>query len=204
MPTTTFTEAVNATGGFTINGAAIVAGAALDAANTFTLAQTIAGGSTATDRLNLGADTTLYRSAANVLKTEDELIIDINGGKDTLALTNTTANVGITIGADVNLYRVAANYLKTDDNFQVVGHLMVAIDNTSKLFFGSAEDTSLWRSTTNELATGGLIRYDSAGTFQTTVGAAGGGSALPATPTKYLKVKDEAGTTFVVPCYAAA
>lgn len=39
---------------------------------------------------------------------------------------------------------------------------------------------------------------------QTTVGAAGGASALPATPTKYLKVKDEAGTTLVIPAYAAS
>lgn len=37
---------------------------------------------------------------------------------------------------------------------------------------------------------------------QTTVGAAGGASAPPATPTKYLKVKDETGTTYVIPAYA--
>lgn len=39
---------------------------------------------------------------------------------------------------------------------------------------------------------------------QTTVGAAGGASALPATPTKFLKITDSAGTTLVVPAYAAA
>ncbi len=39
---------------------------------------------------------------------------------------------------------------------------------------------------------------------QTTVGAAGGASALPATPTKFLKVTDSAGTTLVVPAYAAS
>jgi len=43
-----------------------------------------------------------------------------------------------------------------------------------------------------------------AGNEQTTVGAAGGASALPATPTKYLKIKDSGGTTLVVPAYAAA
>jgi len=37
---------------------------------------------------------------------------------------------------------------------------------------------------------------------QTTVGSAGGASSLPATPTKYLKVKDETGTTYVIPAYA--
>jgi hypothetical protein len=37
---------------------------------------------------------------------------------------------------------------------------------------------------------------------QTTVGSAGGASALPATPTKYLKIMDSAGTTLVIPAYA--
>lgn len=50
----------------------------------------------------------------------------------------------------------------------------------------------------------GLIRWVAAGNQQTTVGAAGGASALPATPTKYLKVLDSAGTTLVIPAYAAA
>lgn len=39
---------------------------------------------------------------------------------------------------------------------------------------------------------------------QTTVGAAGGASALPATPTKYLKVLDHNGTVLVIPAYAAS
>lgn len=38
---------------------------------------------------------------------------------------------------------------------------------------------------------------------QTTVGSAGGASALPATPAKFLKVRDSAGTTLVIPAYAA-
>lgn len=49
-----------------------------------------------------------------------------------------------------------------------------------------------------------VARYMSAGNFQTTVGAAGGGSALPATPTKYAKWTDDGGTTYVFPLYAAA
>ncbi len=43
-----------------------------------------------------------------------------------------------------------------------------------------------------------------AGKEQTTVGAAGGASALPITPTKFLQVKDSGGTTLVIPAYAAA
>jgi len=42
-----------------------------------------------------------------------------------------------------------------------------------------------------------------AGLEQTTVGAAGGASALPGTPTKYLKVVDSSGATLVIPAYAA-
>jgi hypothetical protein len=47
----------------------------------------------------------------------------------------------------------------------------------------------------------GLMKYIS-GNTATTVGAAGGASALPATPTGYLKI-DIGGTEFKVPYYAA-
>jgi hypothetical protein len=49
----------------------------------------------------------------------------------------------------------------------------------------------------------GLTKWASAATVQTTVGAAGAAAALPATPTKYLKVVDDTGTTLVIPAYAA-
>ena len=47
----------------------------------------------------------------------------------------------------------------------------------------------------------GYLRIDRE---QTTVGAAGAASALPATPSKYLILKDSAGTEYVVPAYAKA
>lgn len=50
----------------------------------------------------------------------------------------------------------------------------------------------------------GRPKWSAAALAQTTVGAAGGAAALPATPTKYLQVVDSAGTTLVVPAYAAA
>ncbi len=50
------------------------------------------------------------------------------------------------------------------------------------------------------METGGF-RWNDAGLQQTTVGAAGAASVLPAFPTKYLKVKDNAGTTLVIPAY---
>ena len=79
-------------------------------------------------------DTNIFRAAANILKTDDEFQIGINGGKDTLSLTNTTADVGITIGGDTNLYRSAANALKTDDALEVAGALTtggVAVSTTA-------------------------------------------------------------------------
>lgn len=54
------------------------------------------------------------------------------------------------------------------------------------------------------ITSGGLIRWVASSNEQTTVGAPGAASALPATPTKYLKVVDSAGTTLVIPAYAAA
>jgi len=69
-------------------------------------------------------------------------------------------------------------------------------------------DLQQWMDATGVPALGvtaaGLPRWTVAGNQQTTVGAAGGASALPATPTKYLKVVDSAGTTLVIPAYAAS
>lgn len=59
-------------------------------------------------------------------------------------------------------------------------------------------------SLSSQLQLRAMIRHNDSTLFQTTVGAAGAGSALPATPTKYLKFYDNAGATFVVPCYAAS
>jgi len=39
------------------------------------------------------------------------------------------------------------------------------------------------------------------GPTQTTVGSAGGASALPANPSKYLEIEDNTGTRYVIPCY---
>ena len=47
----------------------------------------------------------------------------------------------------------------------------------------------------------GIPKWTNSSNVQTTVGVAGGASALPATPSKYLLVKDSAGTTYVLPAY---
>jgi hypothetical protein len=82
----------------------------------------------AADGLVIGGDAILYRSAANTLTVDDNVSINFNGGKTTLALVNTTTDVGLTIGADTNLYRSANDTLRTDDslivntNFSVNGN----------------------------------------------------------------------------------
>ena len=71
-----------------------------------------------------------------------------------------------------------------------------------------SDPIQVWQDSANaslhSITAAGLPRWDAAGNQQTTVGAAGGASALPATPTKYLKVVDSAGTTLVIPAYAAS
>ena len=89
---------------------------------------------------------------------------------------------GILLGGDATIYRSAANVVATDHSFSALG-------GSSKFILGSS---------------GARIQFSQSGHFQTTVGAAGGGSALPATPTKYVKILDNAGTEFVIPCYAAS
>lgn len=45
------------------------------------------------------------------------LVVSGAGGKDTINISDTTANQGITIGGDVTLFRSGANALATDDAF---------------------------------------------------------------------------------------
>lgn len=88
------------------------------------------------------------------------------------------------------------------------------IDGLASIAFGSASDWALQRTGNDEatvkagdtlrLGNGSFFHWGNAANEQATVGAAGAAAALPATPTKFLKVKDSAGTTLVIPAYAAA
>ncbi len=77
-------------------------------------------------------DTTLYRSAADTLKTDDTLEVTtaLRVGTGTSTATSglnlsggTSAVTGIAFGLDTNLYRSAADTLKTDDSLIVAGTL---------------------------------------------------------------------------------
>lgn len=148
----------------------------------------------------LAADVNLYRSAADVLRSDDTIwaaallaTSTVIAGShvqasNTLAAQTrigpvgpgSEAGIGGGSGLDVVLYRSAADIWRTPDSLTVDANFRV----------GST-------------IAGPAVRFDNAGQFQTTVGAAGPASALPATPTKYLKVLDQAGATFVVPVYAS-
>lgn len=81
---------------------------------------------------------------------------------------------------------------------QVVEIILGAASQTGDLFRAeNSAAATLWY-----IDPAGIPGWGAAANIQTTVGAAGAASALPALPSKYLKVKDSAGSTFVVPCYA--
>ena len=123
----------------------------------------VASGITFGDLVTPGS-ATLYRSAANTLRTDDSFIIT---GSLTLLDDTGNANLGITFGTtatDVNLYRLQPDTLRTDDNFVVGASLAVAnrilvssaqdgTTATQGIIFGLSEDTNLYRSKVNQLNT---------------------------------------------------
>lgn len=84
-------------------------------------------------------------------------VVSGNYGKDTLQLSDTTANVGITIATDTNLYRSGANQLNTDDNFASTNNggktTFQLTDTTANVGMTIGGDANLYRSTNNTLKT---------------------------------------------------
>ena len=104
-----------------------------------------------TDTLEWGGDTNLYRNAANVLKTDDALVVagelDALGDLIVTGAERIDGAGGLIFGsgADTNLYRGAANTLKTDDGLIVTGEVEIdgALnhDGTTVGFYGTAPIT---------------------------------------------------------------
>jgi hypothetical protein len=84
-----------------------------------------------------------------------------NYGKDTLNLTDTTADVGMTIGTDTVLFRSGANVLSTDDRFGITydgGKNTLHLNNTAvNVGITIAHDTNLYRSGVGVLQTDSLL-----------------------------------------------
>lgn len=144
-------------------------------------------------------DTNLYRSSANNLRTDDQLSSSSDlvarfgaAGQVVIGSRGPGAEAGLDFGSagDTVLYRSAADTLRTADSFVVQGNFTV-------------QSTTTFDSLINLSRTSAALKFNNAGQEQTTVGLAGGASALPLTPTKYFKVLDSAGTTLVIPAYAA-
>lgn len=96
-------------------------------------------------------------------------VVSGNYGKNTLQLSDVTANVGMTIGTDansVNLYRSANDTLKTDDNL-IVGinggkTTLQLSDTTANVGLTIGGDTNLYRSAADILKTDDSFIVDGA------------------------------------------
>lgn len=67
------------------------------------------------------------------------------------------------------------------------------------IVFTTLQDTMIYRDAAGVLMMD-LLKWKAAN-VQTTVGAAGGAAALPATPVKFVKIVDDTGATLVIPAY---
>jgi len=80
-----------------------------------------------------------------------------NYGKNTLNLTDTTADVGMTIGGDCTLFRSGNNVLSTDDRFGITfdgGKNTLHLNNTAvNVGITIGQDTNLYRSGVDTLRT---------------------------------------------------
>ena len=121
-----------------------------DTTNNRNIGLSISGANT-TDAVNL------YRISGNSLATDDQFAITVDSGKNTLHLSNTTANVGMTIGHDTVLYRSGTNVLATDDRFGITlddGKRTLHLSNTTaNVGMTIGHDTVLYRSGANVLST---------------------------------------------------
>lgn len=103
----------------------------------------------------------------------------------------------VTIGSTGSTINIGASGSGNTINLNGTGFVTGALDAVSTLYGAGG------------LITGGVIASAAANTLfisrslQTTVGAAGGASALPATPSQYLRV-NHGGTHYVIPMYAQA
>lgn len=140
--------------------------------------------------------------------------------------TGGTAGLALGSAATDVIYRSAAGQIKTDGIFRAVGYIIARDGNPERVSmgnFGPANEAgveigatspgTIFQAAASTLRTNAewhfgnnsvVFRWINAGQEQATVGAAGAASALPATPSKFIKVKGTDGTNYVLPAYLAA
>ena len=118
--------------------------------------------------ITFGGDTTLFRSAANELKTGNDFVV---GGSLTLSLVTGDLTSGITFGTDTYLFRSSGGQLTISGSLNVEqptltvgGSLNLDLTNgQSGITFGG--ETTLFRSSANVLKTGGNFEVSGATTI---------------------------------------
>lgn len=103
--------------------------------------------------------------------------------------------VAITSGSITTLYSTAADS-STAVNLNLDTIAVTWSDPGARIIKAQNNASEVWA-----LMANGQPRWSAAANVQTTVGAAGGASALPLTPAKYLKVQDDSGNVYVIPAY---
>ena len=127
-----------------------------------------------------------------------------NPGKFVRSADGATLQVGRDgYGYGFDLYSVASVGLRIRNNSGQAAHVPLVLQGVASQTANLQEWQNSAGSVLASVTAAGLHKWAS-GNEQTTVGAAGAASALPATPTKYLKVVGSDGTTYVVPAFAAA
>jgi hypothetical protein len=141
------------------------------------------------------ADAVLWRSGLNAIKTEGDFNVQ---NAITLDFGNTAKKLFFGSAQDTNLYRSAADTLKTDDSFVAVADVTARSGAGSQVkigdaggpagvVFGSAADTSIYRSAAGELTTNVLKAYNiygndiiarDASAYRVLIGWVGGNAGL--------------------------
>lgn len=126
---------------------------------------------TATQGIQFGGDVNLYRSAANILRTDDgfDAAGRLSSGNGTANQIHLTTGGQITFGSaeDTNLYRSAANTLQTDDSLVVAGKILqggyLNPTGDNLLYNGDFEsgNTNGWTAITSVVAGGRAGNYTS-------------------------------------------
>ena len=169
----------------------------------------LAAGTVGKPTLIWGDDTTgFYRPAANQLAVSISGVLAALFGAGTLPDSDQTLAVGRALIDERTTDR--AHFSHRDMTGTAAHAVMQRSDGTTFLNAPTGQSIGLTIQNVNvisieaaQITVSQRIKFVS-GNEQTTVGAAGAASALPATPSKYFKFLDSAGTAYVIPGYLAA